>query len=97
MHYRAPKISQVQNNSAMQCRITYVTRYVILLLLWYLSNIMKHAIKTGNITQVILLTNVMRYLSNIVTVMNLILCNIITTSNVVTNLVSNPLSNAKPQ
>ena len=54
---------------------------------------MKYAIKTGNITQVTLLTNVMRYLSNIVTVTNLILCNI-TTSNEVTNLVSNPLSNA---
>ena len=34
---------------------------------------MKYAIKTGNITQVILLTNVTRYLSNIVTVTNLIL------------------------
>ena len=54
---------------------------------------MKYAIKTGNITQVTLLTNVMRYLSNIVTVTNLILRNI-TTSNEVTNLVSNPLSNA---
>ena len=71
-----------------------VTRYVILLLLWYLSNITKYAIKTGNITQVTLLTNVTRYLSNIVTVTSLILCNIITTSNEVTNLVSNPLSNA---
>ena len=58
------------------------------------SNIMKYAIKTGNITQVTLLTNVTRYLSNIVTVMSLILRNIITTSNEVTNLVSNPLSNA---
>ena len=58
-----------------------------------LSNIMKYAIKTGNITQVTLLTNVTRYLSNIVTVTNLILRNIITTSNEVTNLVSNPLSN----
>ena len=50
----------------------------------------------GNITQVTLLTNVTRYLlvSNIVTVTSLILCNIITTSNKVTNLVSNPLSNA---
>ena len=55
---------------------------------------MKYAIKTGNITQVTLLTNVTRYLSNIVTVTNLILRNIITTSNKVTNLVSNPLSNA---
>ena len=54
----------------------------------------KYAIKTGNITQVTLLTNVTCYLSNIVTVMNLILCNIITTSNKVTNLVSYPLSNA---
>ena len=58
------------------------------------SNITKYAIKTGNITQVTLLTNVTRYLSNIVTVTSLILRNIITTSNEVTNLVSNPLSNA---
>ena len=36
-----------------------VTRYVILLLLWQLSNITKYAIKTGNITQITLLTNVM--------------------------------------
>ena len=50
-----------------------VTRYIILLLLWYLSNITKYTIKTGNITQVTLLTNVTRYLSNIVTVTNLIL------------------------
>ena len=50
--------------------------------------------ETGNITQVTLLTNVMRYISNIVTVTSLILRNIITTSNEVTNLVSNPLSNA---
>ena len=71
-----------------------VTRYVILLLLWYLSNITKYAIKTGNIAQVTLLTNVTRYLSNIVTVTNLILHNIITTSNKVTNFVSYPLSNA---
>ena len=68
--------------------------YVILLLLWYLSNITKYAIKTGNITQVILLINVTRYLSNIVTVTSLILRNIITTSNEVTNLVTYPLSNA---
>ena len=57
----------------------------------------KYAIKTGktgNTTQVTLLTNVTRYLSNIVTVTSLILCNIITKSNKVTNLVSNPLSNA---
>ena len=51
----------------------------------------------GNITQFTLLTNVTRYLSNIVTVTNLILHNIITTSNEVTNLVSYPLSNAQPQ
>ena len=46
--------------------------------------------------QATLLTNVTRYLSNIVTVTNLILLlrNIITTSNEVTNLVSYPLSNA---
>ena len=37
------------------------------------SHIMKYVIKTGNITQVTLLTNVMCYLSNIVTVMSLIL------------------------
>ena len=56
---------------------------------------MKYALKTGNITQVTLLTNVTRYLSNIVTVTNLILrIIIITTSNEVTNLISNPLSNA---
>ena len=55
---------------------------------------MKYAIKTGNITHVILLTNVTRYLRNIVTVTSLILCNNITTINEVTNLVSNPLSNA---
>ena len=54
---------------------------------------MKYAIKTGNITQVTLLTNVTRYLSNTVTVTNLIL-SIITTSNKVTNIISNPLSNA---
>ena len=52
---------------------------------------MKYAIKTGNTTQVTLLTNVTRYLSNIVTVMSLIL---LLQSNGVTNLVSNPLSNA---
>ena len=39
-------------------------------------------------------TNLTRYLSNIGTVTNLILRNIITKSNEVTNLVSNPLSNA---
>ena len=69
-----------------------VTRYIILLLLWQLSNITKYTIKTGN--QVTLLTNVMRYLNNIVTVTSLILCNIIPTSNEVTNLVSYPLNNA---
>ena len=52
---------------------------------------MKYALKTGNIT---LLANLTRYPSNEVTVMSLILCNIITLSNEVTNLVSNPLSNA---
>ena len=52
---------------------------------------MKYAIKMINITQVTLLTNVTRYLCNIVTV---ILRNIITTSNEVTNLVHCPLSNA---
>ena len=49
---------------------------------------MKYAIKTGNITQVTSLTNVMHYLSNLVTVTSLILRNIITTSNEVANLVS---------
>ena len=45
--------------------------------------------------QVTLLTNIAHYLlSSIVTVMSLILHNIITTSNEVTNLVSYPLSNA---
>ena len=71
-----------------------VTCYVILLLLWQQSNITKYAIKTGIIMQVTLLTNITRYLSNIVTVTSLILHNIITTSNKVTNLVSYPLSNA---
>ena len=56
--------------------------------------ITKYAVKTGNITQVTLLANVMRYLSNKVTVTSLILRNIITLSNEVSNLVSNPLSNA---
>ena len=55
---------------------------------------MKYAIKTGSITQVTLLANVTHCLSNIVTVTSLILRNIITTSNEVTNLVSDPLSNA---
>ena len=68
--------------------------YVILLLLWYLSNITKYAIKTGNITQDILLIIVTRYLSNIVTVTSLILRSIITTSYEVTNLISYPLGNA---
>ena len=54
---------------------------------------MKYTIKIGNITQVTLLTNLARYLSNVVTVTNLILCNIITTSKEVTNLVSTLLSN----
>ena len=49
---------------------------------------------TGNITQVALLTDVTHYLSNIITVTNLILRNIITASNKVTNLISNLLSNA---
>ena len=39
----------------------------------------------------------MRYLGNEVTVTSVIIRNIITTSNKVTNLISNPLSNAKPQ
>ena len=54
---------------------------------------MKYAIKTGSITQVTLLANVMHYLRNKVTVPSLILCNIVTTSNRVTNPISNPLSN----
>ena len=44
----------------------------------------------GNITQVTLLTNVTRYLNNIVTVTSLIFRNIITICNEVTNLVSYP-------
>ena len=71
-------------------------RYTILLLLWQLGNV-KYAIKTDIITQVTLLTSVTHYLSNIVTVMNLILHNIITISNKVINLISNSLSNTKPQ
>ena len=54
---------------------------------------MQYAIKTGNITQITLLTNVTRYLSNEVTVTSLILRIIITKSNKITNLVSNPLGN----
>ena len=46
---------------------------------------MKYTIKTGNITQVTLLTNVTRYISNEVTVTSQIVQNIITTSNKVTN------------
>ena len=54
---------------------------------------MKYTIKTGNITQVTILTNV----TNKVIVMSVILHNTFTKSNEVTNLVSNPLSNALPQ
>ena len=54
---------------------------------------MKYAIKIGNITQVTLLSNVSCYLSNEVTVTIVIVHNI-TTSNKVTNLFSNQLSNA---
>ena len=68
-------------------------RYVIIITFVVLSNITKYALKTGNITQVTLLTNVTHYLSNIVTATSLILYNIITTSKEVTNLISNPLSN----
>ena len=68
-----------------------ITRYVIIITFEITT---KYAIKTGNITQVTLLTNVTRYLSNIVTVTNLILHNIIVTSNEVTSLNSNPQSNA---
>ena len=46
---------------------------------------MKYTIKTGNITQVTLFTNVTRYISNEVTVTSQIVQNIITTSNEVTN------------
>ena len=42
-----------------------------------LSNITKYAIKTSNITQVTLLTNVMCYLSNKVTVLTQILRNLV--------------------
>ena len=55
---------------------------------------MKYAVKTGNVIQVTLLANVTHYLSNDVTVTSLILHNIITLSNELTNLVSNPLNNA---
>ena len=58
------------------------------------NKVTKYAIKTGNVTQVPLLSNVMRYLNNEVTVTNVTLCNIIMTSDEVTNLVSDPLSNA---
>ena len=84
----------IRPNIAWLYGTVYKAEYVILLLLWYLSNIAKYAIKSGNITQVTLLTNVTHYLSSIVSVTSLILHNIITTSNKVTNLVSNPLSNA---
>ena len=71
------KVDQVKPMlSPMLSAVLGVTRYVILLLLCYLSNITKYAIKTGNITQVTLLTNIMHYLSNIVTVTSLILRNI---------------------
>ena len=50
---------------------------------------MKYAIKTGNIIQVTLLTNVTHYLTKFCNESN-----IMTISNEVTNLVSNPLSNA---
>ena len=57
--------------------------------------------KTSIITQITLLTNVpVTYLvSNeaTVTTQNIILSNFITTSNEVTNLVINPLSNSQPQ
>ena len=61
-----------------QVSVLEVMRYIILLLLWYLSNITKYAIKTGDITQVTLLTNVTRYLSNVVTVTSLILLLLVT-------------------
>ena len=67
-----------------QFTVLGVTRYLCnalrnIITFVVLSNITKYAIKTGNITQATLLINVTRYLSNIVTVTNLILCNIITT------------------
>ena len=51
-------------------------------------------LKTSNITQDTLLTNVMHYLSNEDTVTYITLSNFITTSNEVTNPVTNPFSNA---
>ena len=71
--------------------VLYVTCYKIIIT--FVAYITKYAVKTNDITQVTLLTNVTRYLSNEVTVTSLILHNIITTSNKVTNLVGNPLSN----
>ena len=50
-----------------------VTRYLCNALCNITFVVTKYAIKTGNITQVTLLTNVTCYLSNIVTVTNLIL------------------------
>ena len=78
----------------MTCRVTGCSLCPHALFSQARSHITKYAIKIGNIMQDTLLTNVTRYLSNIVTVTNLILRNIITKSNEVTNLVSNPLSNA---
>ena len=79
---------------------TYVTHYVIIITFLVTSNICitKYVVKTGNITQVTLLTNAMHYLSNEVsyTVM-ILLHNITTTSNEVTDLIGNPLSNVFPQ
>ena len=60
----------------------------------YISKIPRSCGITIKYAQVTLLANVMHYLSNEVTVTSLILHNIITLSNKVTNLVSNPLSNA---
>ena len=48
-----------------------VTHYIIIITFVVTINIAKYAIKTGNITQVTLLTNVTCYLSNIVTVTSL--------------------------
>ena len=74
--------------------ISNTLRNIIIFGVTKYCNITKYAIKMSNIMQVTLLIKVTRYLSNIVTVTSLILRNIITTSNEVTDLVSYPLSNA---
>ena len=89
------RCTQRANNASRKITHDYSTASVGNIITFVVTKyITKYAIKTGNITQVTLLTDVMRYLSKIVIVTSLILCNIITTSNEVTNLVSNSLCNA---